>query len=136
MSLTRKRPMLWVVLAIPVIALGCSGNKVVDPEVQLRNSELSEIYDSYMMYVKTNQKPPRQLSDLKASQAINGMGLQAVKDGRYVVVWGTDVSGKDPSKVVAYEKDAPKQGGAVLMADGTVKNMSADELQAALKTKG
>jgi hypothetical protein len=134
MAFARKIPALLVLGTLAVLVAGC-GKPAVDPDVQLRNSELTEIYDSYFTYNKTSGRPPKQLSDLntKELQAVSGgVGLQAVKDGKYVVVWGVDVSGKDAGKVVAYEKDAPKQGGAVVTADGKVKNMSADELQAAL----
>jgi hypothetical protein len=123
---------LFVLLTIPLLALGC-GKKAVEPETQRRNSELAEIYDSYTMYAKKNQRPPKQVSDLKDYEGINPIGIQALKDGRYVAVWG--VSSRDAGTVLAYEKDAPKQGGAVLMASGDIKNMSADELQAALKNK-
>jgi hypothetical protein len=61
------------------------------------------------------------------------VGFQALQSGQYVAVWG--VTADDSRTVLAYQKDATKQGGAVLMADGSVKNMSADELQAALKAK-
>jgi len=117
--------------------VGC-GKKVQDPETARRNEELGEIYDSYQDFTKRKQRPPKHLSDFmqKDLEAINSLGMKALKDGRYVAVWGVDINGKDAGAVLAYEKDAPKQGGAVLMADGIVKNMSADELQTALKTKG
>ena len=42
----------------------------------------------------------------------------------------------DPGqKVLAYEKDVPQKGGAVVMADGTVKAMTPEEFQAAPKAK-
>jgi hypothetical protein len=135
MSLARKSPILFALLAGPALALGCGGTKGVgDPEVQLRKSELAEVYEMYMSSVKQNGRPPKQLSDLKSFAQISPVGFKALQDGRYIAVWG--VSDKGSNTVLAYEKDAPKQGGAVLMADGNVKNMTADELQAALKTKG
>lgn len=83
------------------------------------------------MYVKINQAPPKQFSDIdqKPYSEASSLAFNGVKEGKYVVVWG--VSGKDSGTVLAYEKDAPTQGGMVLMADGTIKKMSADELKAA-----
>ena len=132
-----KTPVVLMFLVLPILAAGCTGKKVEDPEVARQNEELAEIYDSYQDYAKRHQRPPKQLSDLtqKDMEAINSIGVKALKEGRYVAVWGVDVSGKDSEKVVAYEKDALKQGGAVLMANGKTKHMSADELQAALKSK-
>ncbi|HTK78257.1 MAG TPA: hypothetical protein VL371_23550, partial [Gemmataceae bacterium] len=68
---------------------------------------------------------------LRKYEVMHGLALRALNSGKYVGVWG--VSGKDSSTVLAYAKDAPAQGGAVLMADGSVKNMSAEEAQAAIK---
>lgn len=135
MTFARVSPVLLVLLPLAVPTLGCGGNKSVgDPEVQRRKSEFAEIYDMYMASVKKNGRPPKQVSDLKQFSGIYPVGLKALQDGQYVAVWG--VSDKSSNTVLAYEKDAPTQGGAVLMADGNVKTMSADELQAALKTKG
>jgi hypothetical protein len=135
MSFARKYSSVFIVWAASVLALGCGSSKpAADPEVQRRNSELAEIYESYMQVRKSNGRPPKQLSDLKPFAGINPVGYQALQNGQYIAVWG--VSASDAGAVIAYQKDAPKQGGAVLMADGSVKNMTADELQAALKTKG
>jgi hypothetical protein len=123
-----------VLLAIALLALGCGKNKVdPDPEGTHRKAELGEIHEMYTMHNKNHQRPPRQLSDLKQYQTICPMGFRGLQDGKYVAVWG--VSSKDARTVLAYQKDAPRQGGAVLMADGTIKNLSADELQGALKSR-
>jgi hypothetical protein len=133
----RKTSILLVLLVGAVLVMGCGGNQAVEPEVQRHKSELNDIYTSYFMYSKRNQRPPQKMSDIMTPELMgeSQIGLQALKEGQYAVVWGVDVSGKDPSKVVAYEKDAPKQGGAVIMADGIVKDMTADELEAALPKK-
>lgn len=88
----------------------------------------------YQHFVKSHEKPPHQLSDL-ASKQYEGISPAAVRDlqkGTFVVVW--DIQGNDSGTVMAYEKDAPTQGGAVLMADGTVRQMTADEFKAAKKS--
>jgi hypothetical protein len=121
------------------LELGCgSRNQTGDPETMRKQSEMGEIYDSYRMFSKTNQRPPKQISELmqKQYQVAYSVGLTALKNGQYVAVWGVDVYGKDGGTVLAYEKNADKEGGAVLMANGTIKQMTADELQAALKSKG
>ena len=137
MPFARKVPILFVFFAVPVLAVGCSGKKAAEGDVQRRDSELSEVYEMFATFTKHNQRPPKQLSDLnsKEFQGIYPVGLKALRDGQYVAVWGVDVNGKDSGTVLAYEKDAPKQGGAVLMANGNVKTMSADDLQAILPKK-
>ena len=96
-------------------------------------TRLNEVHEIYMSYVKRNQAPPKQFSDLneRSYSEIYPGAFNAIKDGKYVVVWG--VSEKDSSTVLAYPKDAPTQGGLVLMADGKVKTMTADQLQATFK---
>jgi hypothetical protein len=138
MVFVRQTLVLLVLGTLAALPLGCGGKSAVDPDTQLQNSELSEIYDSYFTFNKRTGHPPKQLSDLntKEFQAVSGgVGLQAVKDGKYVIVWSVDVSGKDPGKVVAYEKNAPTSGGAVVTADGIVKKMTAEQVQAALPKK-
>lgn len=134
------KTLTWLVLlVVAALAPGCGGNKADgDPEMARRKAELGQIYEVYSLYVKRSQRPPQQLSDLNQQdlQASYPSGLQALQKGDYVAVWGVNVGDKESGTVLAYQKDAPKQGGVVLMADGAVKNMSADQLQAALKGKG
>jgi hypothetical protein len=137
MSLAKK---CWAVLffaAVPILAVGCGGGKDGgDPALQRKETDLAEIYEIYQTYMKNKQRPPKQLSDLKQRQfeVVNPQGFGAIQKGDYIVVWGVDIN-KDSGAVLAYEKDAPKKGGAVLMANGKVKTMSAEDLQAALKAK-
>jgi hypothetical protein len=136
MLFARRTLVLFILPALPLLAVGCGGgSKGGDPEMMRRTSELGEIHEIYMMYAKRHQRPPKHLADLnqKEFQGIYPVGLQALRSGRYVAVWG--VSGKDPGAVVAYEKDGPTKGGSAVMADGTVRTLTGEELKAALKSK-
>ncbi len=123
------------VAVLPVVlALGCSSNKLAPPgEADLQKAELNDIYDAYMEYAKGKNHGPERQSDLKSFETSHGMAYRVLTDGKYVLVWG--VTGKDAGTVLAYQKDAPTQGGAVLMVDGSVRTMSAAEVQAAVRTK-
>jgi hypothetical protein len=129
MSLTKKAGCLLVLALVPVLVSGC-GKK--DPQVQQQNSQLKDIYEMHKQFVKNEGKPPGALADLANPQnaPLYPGTAQALKDGKYVVVWG--VSAKDSGTVLAYEKDAPHNGGSVLMADGSIKTMSAEDLKAAV----
>lgn len=65
------------------------------------------------------------------------LGYQAVKAGEIVVVPGATMPGEGDkggtTAIVAYEKDVPTQGGHVLLNNGTVKRMTADEFRTAPK---
>ena len=43
--------------------------------------------------------------------------------------------GAASTHVLAYERQGPEEGGAVLLQDGTIKQMTAAELQAALQAR-
>jgi hypothetical protein len=133
MSFARKTLVLLALAALPFATLGCGSKTADDPKTLTRRNELVEIYDMYTLYAKRNGRPPRNAADLtkKVDQA-HSAGYRALKNNDYVVTGGVDVN-QDSGTVLAYEKDAPKQGGMVLMADGSIKTLSADELQAALK---
>jgi hypothetical protein len=134
MSVCKKASGPLLLLVLPVLILGCSKHKLDDPEVAARYGVLRQIHELYSAYAKNYQKPPQKLADLdkKEYEGLYPGTLKAVKDGSYVVIWGVDVSGKDSGKVLAYEKAAPTEGGAVITADCIPKIMSADELKAAL----
>ena len=53
-----------------------------------------------------------------------------------MVIWGVKVrDGASGSNVVAYEKDTATKGGVVLLENGELKKLSAEEFQAAPKAK-
>jgi hypothetical protein len=93
-------------------------------------TELLDLFDAYNEYAKNHQRPPQKLEDLKKYEAVHDVGVRVLREGKYVAVWG--VTSREGNTVLAYAKDAPTQGGPVLLGDGTVKNMTADELKAAL----
>ena len=87
------------------------------------------------MFAKNYQRTPTKVADLTRREydTVYGGGVRGLKSGEYIVVWGTIIG---ESSVLAYEKDAPQNGGMALLANGIVKTMSANDLQAALKPKG
>jgi hypothetical protein len=132
MSLAKKAGTLLLFAVVPVLAVGCGGSS--GPAQSQHQAQLKEIHEMYGHYIKRHEKAPSQMSDLakKEYEGIYPGAVAALKQGKYVIVWG--VKSKDSGTVMAYEKDAPTKGGAVLMADGTVQDMTADQLKAAQKS--
>jgi hypothetical protein len=132
MFLANKISVSLLLAPLFVLVAGCSksGN---DPNASQEEAQLKDVHEIYMVYVKKNQAPPKQFSDINQLTYSEGYagGFTAIKEGNVVVVWG--VSGTDSGTVLAYPKDAPEKGGPVLMADGKIKTMTADELKAAIK---
>jgi hypothetical protein len=114
-----------------LLFLGCG--KKDTPQAKAEDL-LTKVYEVYQLYIKNHQSPPTKLADFKTYEGSHPAAVDALKQGKYDVVYG--VSGKDGATVLAYEKDAGSKGGLVLMADGTVKQMSAEQFNAAKKGGG
>ena len=130
-----KKTLLVLLFGIVSLAAAGCGKGENDTTLQPQKAHLTGIHELYTLHVKKIQQPPTQLSDLTGEEFAGAYpeAVRGLKEGTYVVVLG--VSDKGSGTVLAYEKDAPTQGGVVLMADGTVKMMSAAEFQAAAKVQ-
>jgi len=111
---------------------GC-GKSSGDPDVELQKNELGSIYAIYRQYVKNNERAPTELTDLDRYEIVQPMGMRVLREGKYQIVWGVDA--RDGETILAYETDAKEKGGAVLLADGKVQKMSAEQFQAIFKAK-
>jgi hypothetical protein len=135
-------------IVLLMASVGCSGGAA---EKQIRAAELRALGNlyHYCNIAASVGKPPSGPDDLDTTdiadddpetEAFNKRVVQAVRDGKYVLIWDVKF---DPSKlpagsadiVLGYEKDVPTAGGQVLMLDTSVKQMTADEFQKAPKAK-
>jgi len=96
--------------------------------------DLGLINAAYEGCEKANNKPPASAEELEKWASANNQpekAITAIKEtkagGKYVVKWGTKRVGGAGDAVLAYESKAPASGGVVLMADGNVKTVTADE---------
>jgi hypothetical protein len=114
------------------LAVGCgsaSPTAPPPPDVSLGLNELAEVYK----YRATQGvAPPTKVEDLSEHEDALPNALQPIRDGQIVVVWRIGYT-PSSSNVLAYAKDAPERGGKVLLRNGTVKEMSADEFRSAKK---
>ncbi len=124
------RSTLILICCTMVIGCGGGGPAAGDPAAAQRKQELTEIHEMYVHFLKSQRAAPKQLSDLtkKTYEGSHPMGVETLKKGKYIFVFG--VEDQNSGTLLAYEKDAPTNGGAVLMADGTVKFVNADEFKA------
>ena len=122
--------------ALAGLLLGCGKNPEPVVEDGLGRSQLQDIWGLYQLYIEENKKPPTKLTDAEKYAIGFATGYDAVSAGDYVVEWGVHVGATaSPNAVLAYPKSAPTQGGWVLMRDGNIRKMTADELKAIIKTK-
>lgn len=126
---------LPLLLGTAALLPGCGKSSVgSSPESAERRQELGDIHGLCKFHHEQKGRPPARLADLKRSEIAFPGGYDALATGRCILLWGTpwDNTPGGRSKVLAYEAAAAAQGGLVLMHDGTIRSMTADELQAAL----
>jgi hypothetical protein len=117
-------------------ASGCGADRTAGPPPASTADALKEIAKVYEYLAHERQPPPSGLKDLEEYRdpaLLNSWSK--LESGEIVLVWraGYAKAGAAAKKVLAYEKEAPTKGGAVLMQDGTVKEMTAAEFNAAPK---
>jgi hypothetical protein len=96
--------------------------------------ELAELY-KYLEYSKL--PPPQRVEDLDNYLDSLHSALPKIRSGEYEVLWGVGLAAAHPAAggVLAFEKKAAAEGGAVLLRDGTVKQMTVGEFSAARQAK-
>ena len=120
-----------------VLGVGCSSPTSIPPEqAELEvGTGLVEVGDLLRTYTEETGRAPSKAADLAKYQALYPRGVQAIQSGSVTVTWGVKVppAGTGGTEVVAYEKTTPAEGGGVLLMNGEVKRMSAEEFAAAPK---
>jgi hypothetical protein len=127
----RCRFKLLLVFACFVPACSNTTTTPTPPPIDLGEGlkELGEVYK----YRATHRMPaPAKLDDLTEQEAAIPNAWQPIQEGQIVVVWKVSYSA-NATDVLAYVKDAATVGGKVLLRNGTVKQMTADEFRAAKK---
>jgi hypothetical protein len=138
--MTRLRLALVLALA-GLAAAGC--NKLRDTAIKQKiANDLKKLCELYGEYYSARGHGPAALEDLEPlatgdeqAQAV----LQAVRTGRYVLLWNVDVHAVGRTRpgmsftVLGYERDVPESGGLVLMVDGTVLEMKPAKFATAQK---
>ena len=122
-------------LAILVVAAGCSGSGAETISTP-QSEDLADVAGLLRDYTSEFKKGPSKLADTARFQPLYSRGYGAIKDGRVVVVWEVPMPTEGGgTEIVAYEKKAETEGGIVLLQNGELKKMTAQEFQAASKAK-
>jgi hypothetical protein len=105
----------------------------VDQKAQI-NGDMQSLADTYKFLAEKKRRPPSKLSDLSEFEPGMPALWSQLVSGDVVLVYGVGFLAGN-QEVLAYPKNAETQGGTVLLRDGTVKVMTADEFKAAPKAK-
>jgi hypothetical protein len=125
-----------VLLLATIGVAGCAADPQPPPPPPA-DAALKEIVPVYKYLEYSKAPPPKRLEDL--NQYIDSLpsAYYRLQSGDFELVYGVGMAVTPPAahQVLAYEKKALTEGGAVLLRDGTVKNMTAEEFNAAPKAK-
>ena len=127
-------------LALGTAVSGCgrttTESQATEPPAE--HLALKEIGEMYRLYLKEHHRPPKKAADFTAYDLGYSYGILGLQGGDLIVLWGAQLAETPEAAktVLAYEKLAPKQGGFVVMQDGSVEKMTAEEFLAAPKSGG
>jgi hypothetical protein len=135
---------LRLALLLTVAVLGTAGcNKLRDAALKQKTAnDLKKLCDLYGAFYSARSLGPASVEDLQPlatgdpeAEAV----LDAVRKGRFVLLWNVDVHAAGRTRpgmaftVLGYERGVPESGGMVLMVDGSVEEMKAAKFAASQK---
>ena len=132
----RSAHSITALVAVFAIVGGC-GQRNNTPIVASTAEGLKELVDVYKYLEYSSTPPPQRVEELNSYIDSLPNALPRIQSGDYLVVWGVGLAAAPPQSggVLAYERKTPTDGGAVLLRDGTVKEMSAAEFAAAAQIR-
>ena len=128
---------LWATIAIAGVAMlaGCGNKPNTASALTIeRKAALEELGELLKSLAHENRKPPAGLAELDPLEPMIPVAGPAIRNGSVVYFWGVAYAAGS-KHVAAHEKSLATESGFVLLQDGTVKEMTAAEFQAASKAK-
>lgn len=128
--------MAWMAVFVAGLGIlaGCSDKPRKMTLSEERKAELEELGHMLKTLAEEGRKPPTKLAELEPVEPMIPVASPAIRNGDIVYIWGVGYA-SGGANVVAYDKSVATEGGYVLLQDGTVKEMSANEFQSAPKAQ-
>jgi hypothetical protein len=121
-------------LAVSLVVLGCGGSSERKGTVDDPGKGAIEDFAQFLKNLPADgKKPPTKMAEFIPLEPMAPVAGEFLKNGSLVYFWGNGIG--SGSTIIAHEKKVPTEGGWVLLQDGTVKKMSADEFKTAPKAK-
>ena len=122
--------LVWVSMTL----VGCGPDTNTAPVPPSNKDYLQELGDALKNMPPDIRKVPGKMSELDSIEPLIPSAGVAIRNGLIIYVWGASYQASSTS-IIAYEKSVPESGGFVLLQDGTVKKLTAEEFKAAPKVK-
>jgi hypothetical protein len=134
------RVFLSVVVALGVCLVQTNGARAVAADDKPTVNEMKQIGLAYHNHFDANRKGPAKAEDLAPyfDKTNRDKMVGFLKSGQVVFIFNVgllDMTDGTSNTVIAYVKEAPKEGGFVLYGDGSVKTLKADEFKKAILAK-
>ncbi len=125
----------WTGLLGIVLLVGCGGGagSKSGPTEPSDADFANNVADMLKEFSAAYKRGPAGVQELNDASATHPVGHTAVVSNRYIVFWKAPINPSASNTVLAYHKDVPTKGGTVIMQDGSIKTMTADEFKNAPK---
>ena len=127
-----------VLLAVLCLAggLACSSKPPEEPVGPGPSDDLLEAAGLLRDYTIENKRGPARLSEAQKFEPLYSRAYHGIQQGNLVVVWNVPMPLEGgAAAVIAYEKQAPSEGGFVLLQNGEIKQMSPADFTSTPKAK-
>jgi hypothetical protein len=131
-----RRALLTTILVVCVGACGCPVTKVREAAARAqRTNSIKVIGLAYLSYGDDNKgKAPQQAADLQKYTGGDPGANALLSDGTFVLIYGITTQDMMKQKgmsqtVLGYDKAVEADKGLVLMGDGAVQYVTADEFK-------
>lgn len=119
-----RRTILIVALAA---ASGCGPTPGAAPEGE--PSPVEQVGQLLRTCNEMGKPAPRTLKEAEKLPGASPKAIEALNSGAVVIYWGVNLNEYGGASVIGYEKDAPEKGGAVILGDGTVTELAAEQFR-------
>jgi hypothetical protein len=118
-----------------MVVVGCGGAETTTTSTAPSGKDgLADLAEMLKQIAKDKKRPPANITEAAAYDPLYPSAYSELVGKKIVYMWGTGID-TGQTNVIAYEAKADTDGGWVLLQDGQLKQMSADEFKSAPKAK-
>lgn len=106
---------------------GCGSDPQAGPVAE--PSPIEQVGQLLRSSYEMGKTAPKTLKEAEKSPGVSPKALEALKSGDVAIYWGANLDEYGAASMIGHEKDAPGRGGRVILGDGTVVELTADQIR-------